>query len=298
MRVCTFEAGGRTRAGVIAGDSTVMAVGDLVRGAPEDVLGVIAAGPATWDRMRAAAAKAKGGTPADRAKLRAPIPAPRRNVFCVGWNYFSHFAEGEGKRGLNAPAEMPEHPSFFSKNPNTVIGPDAEIRHSKPLSDQLDWEVELAVVIGVAGADIPELEALDHVFGYTVGNDVSVRDVQMKWHGGQWFKGKNLDTHLPLGPWIVTADELPNAQDSRLCSRVNGVTKQDSRTALMVFKVPRIIAELSAGLRLEPGDIIMTGTPEGVGVYRTPPQFLKVGDTVEVEIEGIGVLRNVVRGRT
>ena len=298
MRVCTFETGGRTRAGVIAVDSTVVAVGDLVRGAPEDVLGLIAAGPAMWNRLRAAAANAKGGAPTDRVKLRAPIPVPRRNVFCVGWNYFSHFAEGEGKRGPNAPAEMPEHPSFFSKNPNTVVGPDAGIRHPNPVSDQLDWEVELAVVIGVAGADVLEGDALDHVFGYTVGNDVSVRDVQMRWHGGQWFKGKNFDTHLPLGPWIVTAEDLPNAQDSRLRTRVNGATKQDSRTALMVFKLPRIIAELSAGLRLEPGDIIMTGTPDGVGVYRNPPEFLKVGDTVEVEIDGIGVLRNFVRGRT
>ena len=153
-------------------------------------------------------------------------------------------------------------------------------------------------MIGVAGADVLEGDALDHVFGYTVGNDVSVRDVQMRWHGGQWFKGKNFDTHLPLGPWIVTAEDLPNAQDSRLRTRVNGATKQDSRTALMVFKLPRIIAELSAGLRLEPGDIIMTGTPDGVGVYRKPPEFLKVGDTVEVEIDGIGVLRNFVRGRT
>src|SRR3989441_1343698 len=172
MRICTFEVNGATRAGMIAGDNTVAAIADLVRGAPNDVLGLIAAGPATWDRLRAAAAKAKGGTPLDRAKLRAPIPVPRRNVFCVGWNYFSHFAEGEGKRGSNAPAEMPQHPSFFSKNPSTVIGPDAGIRHPKPLSDQLDWEAELAVVIRGPGSHIPERDALDHVFGYTVGNDV------------------------------------------------------------------------------------------------------------------------------
>jgi 2-keto-4-pentenoate hydratase/2-oxohepta-3-ene-1,7-dioic acid hydratase in catechol pathway len=297
MRLVTFAAHGADRAGVVAQDGTVVAARDLVRDAPDDVIGVIAAGERTWRALADAAAKARGGTPLERAKLRAPIPRPRRNVFCVGWNYFSHFAEGEGKRGPNAPKEMPEHPSFFTKNPNTVVGPDASIRHSAPLSEQIDWEVELAVVIGRGGIDIRERDALSHVFGYTVGNDVSVRDVQMKWHGGQWFKGKNLDTHLPLGPWIVTADELPDPQNLRLCTRVNGVTKQDSSTGHMVFSVARIIEELSAGLTLEPGDVIMSGTPEGVGTYRVPQEFMKVGDTVEVEIERIGTLRNTIQSR-
>src|SRR2546425_3180553 len=298
MRLVTYAAEGAARAGVIAGDGTVVAARDLVKEAPDDALGVIAAGERTWRALADAAAKAKGGTPLVRAKLVAPIPRPKRNVFCVGWNYREHFAEGTSARGANEPKELPQHPSFFSKNPNTVVGPDAGIRHPAPISDRLDWEVELAVVIGRGGIDIPESSALGHVFGYTIGNDVSVRDVQHDWHGGQWFKGKNFDTHLPLGPWIVTADELGDPQDLGICTRVNGVTKQDARTSQMVFGVARIIAELSAGLTLEPGDVVITGTPSGVGNARVPKEFMKVGDTVEVEIEQIGVLRNRVAGRS
>jgi 2-keto-4-pentenoate hydratase/2-oxohepta-3-ene-1,7-dioic acid hydratase in catechol pathway len=165
--------------------------------------------------------------------------------------------------------------------------------HPAPISEQLDWEVELAVVIGTPGRDIPEEAALRHVFGYTVGNDVSVRDVQRR-HGGQWFKGKNFDTHCPLGPWIVTADELGDPHNLHITLRVNGVTKQDSSTRFMVFRVPRIIKEFSTGVMLQPGDVMLTGTPEGVGFARTPPEFLKVGDVMEAEIEKIGVLRNAV----
>ena len=298
MRLVTYAAEGAARAGVIAGDGTVVAARDLVKEAPDDALGVIAAGERTWRALADAAQSAKGGTAVGQAKLLAPIPRPKRNVFCVGWNYREHFAEGTSARGANEPKELPQHPSFFSKNPNTVVGPDAGIRHPAPISDRLDWEVELAVVIGRGGIDIPESSALGHVFGYTIANDVSVRDVQHDWHGGQWFKGKNFDTHLPLGPWIVTADELVDPQDLGICTRVNGVTKQDARTSQMVFGVARIIAELSAGLALEPGDIVITGTPSGVGNARVPKEFMKPGDTVEVEIESIGVLRNRIERRS
>ena len=298
MRLVTYAAEGAARAGVIAGDGTVVAARDLVKEAPDDALGVIAAGERTWRALADAAQSAKGGTAVGQAKLLAPIPRPKRNVFCVGWNYREHFVEGTSARGANEPKELPQHPSFFSKNPNTVVGPDAGIRHPAPISDRLDWEVELAVVIGRGGIDIPESSALGHVFGYTIANDVSVRDVQHDWHGGQWFKGKNFDTHLPLGPWIVTADELVDPQDLGICTRVNGVTKQDARTSQMVFGVARIIAELSAGLALEPGDIVITGTPSGVGNARVPKEFMKPGDTVEVEIESIGVLRNRIERRS
>ena len=156
--------------------------------------------------------------------------------------------------------------------------------------------MELALVIGRGGRDIGEGDATSHIFGYTCANDVSVRDVQRR-HGGQWFKGKNFDSHLPLGPWIVTADALdPGAL--RVRTRVNGATKQDSNTRFMVFKLPRLLREFSAGCDLWPGDIIITGTPEGVGFARKPPEFMKIGDVVEVEIEGIGILRNSVQGRT
>ncbi len=291
MRLVSYLADGASaRAGLVASDETVVPVAELVSGAPADMLGVIAAGPALWDRLRGA--KPGGGRRLADIKLAAPIPRPRRNVVCVGWNYAEHFAEGQAVRGT-AQQEMPEWPALFSKNPATVTGPDTPVRHPAPHSEQLDWEVELAVIIGRAGRDIAEANALDHVFGYTVGNDVSVRDVQRR-HGGQWFKGKNFDTHCPMGPWIVTADELGDPSVLRITSRVNGVTKQDSNTKFMVFKVPRLIRDLSMGTTLEPGDVILTGTPSGVGFARTPPEFLKPGDVMEMEIEKIGVLRNRV----
>ena len=279
MKLCTFDAGDGPRTGVIQGD-VVLPLRDAA-----GMLEVIERG--------AGAALTASAVPLDGVRLLAPI-VPRRNVFCVGWNYAEHFAEGKEFRPASAAQEIPEHPALFSKNPFAIIGPDAAIRHPAPISDQLDYEVELAVVIGRAGRDIAERDALEHVFGYTIANDVSVRDVQRSWHGGQWFKGKNFDTHLPLGPWIVTADEIPDPQALRITTRVNGVTKQDSNTRHMVFPVARIIAELSAGLALQPGDVIITGTPEGVGMGRKPPEWLRSGDVVELEIERIGVLRNQV----
>jgi 2-keto-4-pentenoate hydratase/2-oxohepta-3-ene-1,7-dioic acid hydratase in catechol pathway len=296
MRICTFEQGGTARAGIVVSDGTVAAAADLVAGAPDGVLDLIAAGRDLQTRLAAAAAKKRGGVAPEAARLRAPLPRPARNVFCVGWNYSEHFEEGRGLRGQATDSqEIPEHPSLFSKNPATVVGHDAPVLFPAPYSTQLDWEAELAVVIGAGGADIREDEALSHVFGYTCANDISVRDVQRR-HGGQWFKGKNFDTHLPMGPWIVTADEL-DASDLAIHSRVNGATKQDSRTRYMVFKIPRLIADISAGCELWPGDLIITGTPAGVGFARKPPEFLKIGDVVEVEIEGIGVLRNTIQGR-
>jgi 2-keto-4-pentenoate hydratase/2-oxohepta-3-ene-1,7-dioic acid hydratase in catechol pathway len=258
------------------------------------MLGLLDAGPAAWDRVRAAAGSAARGEALRTATLVAPIPRPRRNVFCVGWNYSEHFAEGQGMRGPNDSAQqIPEYPALFTKQTNTVIGPEASVWHSAPASNELDWEVELAAIVGIPGRDISEDNAYSHVFGYTIGNDVSVRDVQRR-HGGQWFKGKSFDTHCPLGPWVVTSDELGDPHSLHITLRVNGVTKQDSNTRFMVFRIPRIIKELSTGAVLEPGDVILTGTPEGVGFARKPPEFLRVGDVMEAEIEKIGVLRNAV----
>ena len=302
MRICTFEQRGNLSAGVVAADGTIVSTVDLVGGATDedDVLDLLMSGEELWAELRSAAGRARGGIPLKNAKLHAPIPQPPRNVFCVGWNYSEHFEEGKQARGQSgpqlAPQEIPQFPSLFTKNPATVVGPDAPVIFPTPHSEQLDWEAELAVVIGKGGRDIAEAAAMSHVFGYTCANDVSVRDVQRR-HGGQWFKGKNFDTHLPMGPWIVTADEL-DPSDLAIRSRVNGVGKQDSRTKFMVFKIPRLIAEISAGCELWPGDMIITGTPAGVGFARTPPEYLKVGDVVEVEIEGIGVLRNPIKGRT
>ena len=299
MRLATFDAGRGPRVGVIAPDDTLVALTDLVPDAPEDMLGVIGAGDALHARMRDVASRAKNGAKLATVRLLAPIARPRRNVFCVGWNYAEHFAEGARIRtstqATTAQQEIPEFPALFSKNPATVTGPEAPIWYPDPHSTQLDWECELAVIIGRPGLDIDEAAAMTHVFGYTCANDVSVRDVQRR-HGGQWFKGKNFDSHLPLGPWIVTADELDPAA-LRIQTRVNGQTKQDSNTRFMVFKLPRLVREFSSGCRLESGDVMITGTPEGVGFARKPPEFLTIGDVVEVEIEGIGVLRNTVQGR-
>jgi 2-keto-4-pentenoate hydratase/2-oxohepta-3-ene-1,7-dioic acid hydratase in catechol pathway len=302
MRICTFEQRGNPAAGVVAADDTVVSTVDLVGGATDedDVLDLLLSGEEFWAELRSAARTARNGIPLQSAKLLAPIPRPPRNVFCVGWNYSEHFEEGKQARGQTgaalAPQEIPQFPALFTKNPATVVGPDAPVFFPSPHSEQLDWEAELAVVIGKSGREIPEADAMGYVFGYTCANDVSVRDVQRR-HGGQWFKGKNFDTHLPMGPWIVTADEL-DPSDLAIRSRVNGIGKQDSRTKFMVFKIPRLIAEISAGCTLWPGDMIITGTPAGVGFARTPPEYLKVGDTVEIEIEGIGVLRNTIKGRT
>jgi len=287
MRLATCQRDGSTFVGAIIEDRIVDVAPDMV--------GLIAGGVSALEKARAVGRSA-GGVPLADVRLLAPIPRPQRDVFCVGWNYSEHFREGQLVRGKDVPADLPEWPALFSKGPNTVTGPDAGVLFPAPHSEQLDWECELAVVIGREGRDIPEDMALEHVFGYTCANDVSVRDVQRR-HGGQWFKGKNFDTHLPLGPWIVTADEIPNPHELRISTRVNGVTKQDSRTEHMVFTVPRIIRDLSAGMTLVPGDIIITGTPEGVGFARKPPEFLKIGDVVEVELERIGVLRNTVVGR-
>lgn len=284
MRLATYQHDGGTRVGAVVDDRIVEVASDMVE--------LIAGGAGALENARALARSARGTSLAD-VRLLAPIPHPRRDVFCVGWNYSEHFREGQLVRGKDVPPDLPEWPALFSKGPNTVVGTEAGVLFPAPHSEQLDWECELAVVIGREGRDIPEAQALDHVFGYTCANDVSVRDVQRR-HGGQWFKGKNFDTHLPLGPWIVTADEIPNPHALRISTRVNGTTKQDSRTEQMVFTVPRILRDLSAGMTLVPGDVIITGTPEGVGFARKPPEFLKVGDVVEVEIESIGVLRNTV----
>ena len=226
MKLTTFDAGRGPRVGLIASDGTLVPIHDVIPDAPLDMLGVIAGGDGLHARLRDLAARAKDGAKLATVKLLAPIPKPRRNVLCVGWNYSEHFAEGTAVRaqaGAPAQQEIPEFPALFSKNPATVTGPDSPIWFPAPHSEQLDWEVELAVVIGKGGRDIAEDRAMEHIFGYTCANDVSVRDVQRR-HGGQWFKGKNFDSHLPMGPWIVSADELDPAA-LRLQTRVNGVTK-------------------------------------------------------------------------
>lgn len=226
----------------------------------------------------------------NRAILKAPIPRPTKNIFCVGWNYLEHFAEG-GK-SLDDKRELPKYPVFFTKAPTAVNGPYDPIPFQSQVSTQLDWEVELGVIIGTPGANIREEDAMAHVFGYTIINDVTWRDIQRR-HGGQWFKGKSLDGTCPMGPCIVTADALDHTNLDVEC-RVSGVVKQKSNTRHLYFKVPRLIAQLSEGMTLEAGDIISTGTPEGVGFARNPPEWMNEGDLLETEIQVIGVMRNPI----
>ncbi len=255
-----------------------------------DMLSLLAAGDAGL-AVAAEAVKTGPGVSLDSADLLAPIPNPRRNVFCVGLNYFAHGEEGAAARGQKF--VPPAQPLFFTKATTAVNGPYADVPFDAAVSEQIDWEVELAFVIGRGGKNITAAQAMDHVFGYTVVNDISARDLQSS-HGGQFFKGKSLDGTCPMGPWIVTRDEIPDPNVLRAQCRVNGVTKQDSTTAEFIFKIPQLVEWLSRGLTLLPGDVIATGTPSGVGFARTPPEFLKPGDIVECEVEGIGVIRNRV----
>jgi 2-keto-4-pentenoate hydratase/2-oxohepta-3-ene-1,7-dioic acid hydratase in catechol pathway len=300
MRLLTFSLpqDGIPRVGVLQGPDAVLDVGEAARRANRtlpfyagDMVALIAAGPEALTLIRGLKETREAVHPLGGLRVLAPIPRPRKNVFCVGWNYLEHFEEGKPIRGGQ---ELPEHPVFFSKAVTAVNGPYDPIPLDAAVTTKLDWEVELGVIIGKAGKNIPEALAFEHVFGYTVLNDVSARDLQ-RGHGGQWHKGKSLDGTCPMGPLIVTADEV-DATNLRVMTRVNGVTKQDSNTKHMYFQIPRLLAELSLGLTLEPGDILSTGTPQGVGFARTPPEYLKPGDLLETEIEGIGLLRNPIQG--
>jgi 2-keto-4-pentenoate hydratase/2-oxohepta-3-ene-1,7-dioic acid hydratase in catechol pathway len=220
-----------------------------------------------------------------QAKIISPIPRPKKNCVMLGINYREHVDEGARARELEI--KYPEWPVFFTKPSTSVIGHLGKVLNHK-CTTKLDWEVELAVVIGRKGRDIAKAKAYDYVFGYTVCLDMTARELQRQ--HGQWFKGKSLDTFCPLGPWIVHKSALPDPQQVRLICRVNGEVMQDGNTRDMIFDIPTTIESLSAGLTLEPGDIISTGTPSGVGFARVPPVFLKPGDKVEGEIEGIGTL--------
>jgi 2-keto-4-pentenoate hydratase/2-oxohepta-3-ene-1,7-dioic acid hydratase in catechol pathway len=217
------------------------------------------------------------------ATLESPVTAPSK-IVAIGLNYADHARESG--------VEPPKAPVAFVKTPNSIVGPGQDIRYAKDDTAEVDYEAELAVVIGRRASRVSQDEALDYVFGYTCCNDVSARDAQFA--DGQWVRGKSFDTFCPLGPWIVTADEIADPQALHIACRVNGQTLQDSTTGEMIFGVAEIISYMSRFITFEPGDVIATGTPFGVGFARTPPVYLLNGDTVEVEVEGIGVLSNPV----
>lgn len=234
-------------------------------------------------------AQGQAGIPLDALQLHAPL-LPQRNVMCLGLNYAEHARESLGAAGKEL--SLPQQPIVFTKATTAVIGPTDPIPFDAAVSSKIDWEVELAVIIGKAGKNILAEQATDHVFGYTVLNDITARDLQRA--GKQFFKGKSLDGSCPMGPWIVTAEELPDPHNLDIHCLVNGVEKQASNTRHMIFDIPSTIAYLSRGMTLLPGDIIATGTPDGVGFARTPPEFLQPGDVVTSVVEGIGKIENVV----
>ncbi len=231
--------------------------------------------------------------PLDAVALAAPIPRPRRNVFCVGKNYHDHAQEfaASGFDSSAAKGAVPPAPIIFSKVPESVTGPGAPILMDPAVSTAVDYEAELTVIIGKAGRNIAAAEAMDHVWGYTIINDVTARDLQGL--HSQWLIGKSQDSFCPMGPWAVTADELDLADTPVRCW-VNDELRQESNTSLLIFDVPAIIAALSNGITLQPGDVIATGTPAGVGIGFEPPKYLVPGDRVRIEIGGIGVLGNRV----
>ncbi len=253
--------------------------------------------PETLDVARGLVGDAEAGSLgtailAKGAKLLAPIPAIRKNVLCVGRNYAEHIAEGD--RAQKQKVGVTEYPVFFTKPPTSIVGPGGDVLTFPSISKQTDYEVELAVIIGTPGRNIARADAMKHVFGYTILNDISARDVQRR-HGGQNFKGKAFDGSCPMGPWIVTADAIDDPHALPISLTVNGETRQDGNTRDMIFDIETLIASLSEGMTLEPGDIIATGTPSGVGYAMDPPCFLKDGDSVVCNISGIGTLTNSVR---
>ncbi len=314
MKLVTYEVAKQRRLGVVASDWVVdvaAAYGHLSRSRitdpnfsaaakvlhklgrpPQDMLGLLALGERYRKALGAVTASivalGKGPkgllTPLRSAKLRAPIAHPKK-IICIGLNYADHARE-QGR-------EPPRTPIFFLKSHNTICGPGDPIR--LPLnSAQVDYEAELAVVIGKRGGRIPESEAHQYIAGYTILHDVSARDMQFG--DKQWYRGKSCDTFAPTGPWIVTADEIPDPHCLRISLTLNGQTMQDSNTSNLIFRVPYLISYLSQSVTWEVGDLISTGTPSGVGVFRKPPVFLKAGDTVSVSVEAIGTLTNPVIG--
>jgi 2-keto-4-pentenoate hydratase/2-oxohepta-3-ene-1,7-dioic acid hydratase in catechol pathway len=288
MQLVSFRSGSEVRLGALDAGGVV----DLQQASGGELAGDMGAFIALGERGLdiAERAIASGAGRVEGKVSLAPPLRLRKNVFCIGRNYKAHIEEGYRARG-----EEPVYPKYlevFSKPPTTVIGHEDDVRWDASFTQRLDYEVELALVIGKAGRRISAERALEHVFGYTIANDVSAREVQM--NHGQWFLGKAMDTACPLGPCIVPARDLPNAQAVRLMTRVNGEVRQDSNTADMLYPIGRIIEILSSGLTLEPGDVIITGTPSGVAAGMNPPRWLEDGDVVECEIEGIGVLRNRV----
>jgi 2-keto-4-pentenoate hydratase/2-oxohepta-3-ene-1,7-dioic acid hydratase in catechol pathway len=290
MKFISFTTGDKASYGCLLANGAVVDLPAAAPGLPPTMLGFIAAGQAALHQAAVLVAAPPAGATLTTFQLEAPIPRPAKNVFCIGRNYKEHVAEGYRARGQAV--KLPEFPQFFTKPPTAVIGPDAPFVHDPALTQALDYEVELALIIGTAGTNIPEADALKHVFGYTILNDITARDLQRRHE--QWFKGKGLDRSCPLGPYILTVDEVPDPNTLDLWLTVDGEERQRSTVGQMIFQIPTIISTLSAGLTLEPGDIIATGTPSGVGYAMEPPRLLHAGNVVECFVTGLGSLRTPI----
>jgi 2-keto-4-pentenoate hydratase/2-oxohepta-3-ene-1,7-dioic acid hydratase in catechol pathway len=281
LKLLTFRFNREMRIGVLR-DHEVVEIDE-----PRDMLALIDAGDEGLTAARSALASSRARAHRlDAVHILSPIPSPRGNVIAIGRNYQAH-AEESARAGGKAT----EPPTVFTKAATSVAGPYDDITLDPLLSKQIDWEVELGVIVGPGAKNVARGDGLRHVFGYVALNDVSARDIQFGW-GGQYFKGKSLDGYCPIGPWIVTRDEIPDPQSLRLSLHVNGVQKQDGTTSDMIYPVGAVIEWVSIGMTLLPGTIIATGTPDGVGFARTPPEFLQPGDVMETEVESIGGLRN------
>ncbi|MEP7246951.1 MAG: fumarylacetoacetate hydrolase family protein [Gammaproteobacteria bacterium] len=300
MRLVTYRADvcAAARLGALVGDSVVdlnLLAARSSRALPASMLEFIDLGPAGLQTANALLECFHDNWPAGTAwpvqnvQLLAPIPRPRKNIFGIGLNYVEHVAESA--RTLDTAKDLPKQPVIFSKPPTTVIGPGDAIEHNAAVTQQLDWEVELAVIIGTRAKRVAAADALKYVFGYSVMIDISARDCR---RAGQWIYSKGQDTYAPFGPCIVTADEIPDPQTLDLSLSVNGQTKQSSNTRYMLFPVAALIADLSVGITLEPGDIIATGTPSGVGAGRNPQEWLWPGHVVQASVQNIGTLRHPV----
>lgn len=283
MKVAAFRIGGERRVGIVDEQLKTVAAFDLP--ASEAERGVLAIlGYATPPRTLSP-------IPLHEVNLDAPIPRPRRNVFCVGKNYHEHAHEfaASGFDSSAASGAVPKHPIIFSKVPECVIAHKQTVRIDRGVTQAVDYEAELGVIIGRAGRHIAPERALNHVWGYTIINDVTARDLQGRY--SQWLIGKSQDTFCPMGPWAVTRDEIDLADTSIQCW-INGELRQSANTRDLIFDVPTIIATISAGVTLQPGDVIATGTPAGVGIGFKPPRYLSPGDVARIEVSGIGVLEN------
>lgn len=300
MRLVTYRSSieAEARLGVLDGDLVIDVERIGLRAGlplPSKMLDFIDLGPVAVSDLRSIIEDSRTGfrtgvtLPLGNVRLLAPIPRPRKNIFGIGLNYVEHVAESA--RTLDTSKDLPKQPILFSKPPTTVIGPGEAVQHDARITQQLDWEVELAVVMGRTASRVSEAEALAHVFGYSVMIDISARDNR---RAGQWIYSKGQDTYAPFGPCIVTADEIGDPHALNLWLTVNGETKQKSNTRHMLFKVPALIADISAAIALEPGDIIASGTPDGVGAGRDPQEWLWPGDVIEAGVEGIGTLRHPV----